>query len=128
MDVPRLLRRAADLVPAGVQGYAGLSRNDILDYLDHDEWEVALGVLEDFDGLHWQTPEFWECLAAAAQQLWLGHDAAWCHWRARETERGRIRAELRLRAPDAGGRPPRPTRRPAAAGRPPPASAAPPAS
>ncbi|MFC5823640.1 hypothetical protein [Nonomuraea insulae] len=105
MDVPELLRRAAALVPAHVRSDVGMSAQDVLEYLGHDEWEVALGVLEDFDGIHWQPVEYWTFLADAAQQMWLKHDAAWCHWRATETRNGLLlRADLQLISPEAGGR------------------------
>jgi hypothetical protein len=104
VDVPELLCRATDLVPADAKSDAGLGAEDIRDYLNHNEWEVALGILEDFDGIHWQTVEFWDLLTDAAQQMWLKHDAAWCQWRRGETLHGIIRADLQLVAPDAGGR------------------------
>ncbi|MEU3497569.1 hypothetical protein ABZ747_29265 [Kitasatospora cineracea] len=99
MDVPELLRRATDLVPPAAKSDAGLGAEDIRDYLRHDEWEVALGLLEDFDGIHWQTAEFWDLLADAAQQMWLKHDADWYHWRKGETLHGLFRADLQLVAP-----------------------------
>jgi hypothetical protein len=104
MDVPDLLRRAADLVPSDARSDAGLGAGDIHDYLREDEWEVALGILEDFDDIQWQTAEFWDLLADAAQQMWLKHAAAWCQWRRGETLHGIIRADLQLFAPDACGR------------------------
>ncbi len=58
MDVPELLRRAADLVPPGARSDAGLCADDVRGYLREDEWEVALSILEDFDGIQWQTVKF----------------------------------------------------------------------
>lgn len=104
MDVPELLRRAADLVPASARSDAGLSAEDVRQYLSHDEWEVALGILEDFDGVQWQPFEYWSLLADAAQQMWLKNDAAWCHWRATETRHGIIRDSKK----SSGSRCPRP--------------------
>ncbi len=104
MDVSELLRRAADLVPPGASSNAGLSADDVRDYLREHEWDVALGILQDFDGIQWQTVEFWELLADAAQQMFLRSDAAWCQWRGGETLHGIIRADLQLVAPSDGGR------------------------
>ena len=104
MDVPELLRRAAGLVPADARSDAGLCADDVRDYLREQEWEVALGILENFDGIQWQSAEFWDLLADAAQQMSLRGDAAWCQWRKGETLHGIIRADLQLVAPDDGGR------------------------
>jgi hypothetical protein len=73
-------------------------------YLREHEWEVGLGILEDFDGVEWQTIEFWDLLADAAQQMSLTRDTAWCEWRRGETLHGIMRADLQLVAPDGGGR------------------------
>jgi hypothetical protein len=104
MDVPELLRRAADLVPPGARSDAGRCADEIRDYLRQHEWEVALGILQDFDGVQWQTAEFWDLLTRAAQQMSLTGDAAWCEWRRRETLHAIMRADLQLVAPDDGGR------------------------
>lgn len=104
MDVPELLRRAADLVPPDARSDAGLRADDVRDYLREAEWEVSLGILEDFDGIQWQTVEFWDLLTQAAQQMSLRGDTAWYQWRRGETLHGIIRAELQLVAPDNGGR------------------------
>jgi hypothetical protein len=76
MDVPELLRRAADLVPPGARSDAGRCADEIRDYLRQHEWEVALGILQDFDGVQWQTAEFWDLLTRAAQQMRLGVSGA----------------------------------------------------
>lgn len=104
MDVPELLRRAADLVPPSARSDAGLCVGDVRDYLREDEWDVALGILEDFDGIRWQTAEFWDLLADAAQQMSSAGGAAWSRWRRDETLHGIIRADLQLLAPEDGGR------------------------
>ena len=104
MHVPELLRRAAELIPPSARSDAGLCADDVHEYLRENEWEVALSVLEDFDGIQWQTIEFWDVLAVAAQQMSLSGNAAWCQWRRGETIHGIIRADLHLAAPDAGGR------------------------
>ncbi|UBU08405.1 hypothetical protein [Nonomuraea gerenzanensis] len=105
MEIAELLRRAAELVPADARSDAGLSMEDVRECLSHDEWEMALGVLQDFDGIEWQSVEYWNLLADAARQMWLTRDAAWCHWRGSETHSGiLIRAGLQLTTPEAGGR------------------------
>lgn len=104
MDVPELLRRAVDLVPPSTRSDAGLCADDVRRYLREDEWDVALGILEDFDGIQWQTAEFWDLLADAAQQMSPGSNAAWPQWRSEETLHGIIRADLQLLPPEDGGR------------------------
>lgn len=89
-----LLRRAAALVPANAHSDAGCSAADVLEYLDQDEWEFALDLLGDFDGITWQTPEYWKLLAAAAEEMYL--PSAWFHWREAETRYGVIRVDLQL--------------------------------
>lgn len=78
--------------------------DEVRDYLRQSEWEVALGILQDFDGVQWQTVELWDLLADAAQQMSLADDAAWCQWRRAETLHGIMRADLQLVAQDDGGR------------------------
>lgn len=70
---------------------------DIWDYLAHDEWEIALGLLEELRDGHSIPLAFWEKLAEASEQLRLGRSAAWCRWRCAGTRNGVIRAELTLR-------------------------------
>jgi len=88
------LLRAAALVPAEARNDAGCSVSDVLEYLDHNEFEVALGLLEDFDGISWQTPEFWDLMIEAAQRMRL--DTTWLLWRGRETRQGLLRVDLEL--------------------------------
>jgi hypothetical protein len=98
MDVPELLRRAADLFPPRARSDAGLSADAVRDYLREHEWEVALGILQDFDGIQWQTLEFWDLLTNAAQQMLLRGNVPWYQWRRGETLHGIIRADLQLLA------------------------------
>ncbi len=104
VKVPELLRRATDLVPPSARSDAGRCADDVREYLLANEWEIALDILEDFDGIQWQTVEFWDLLAGAARQMQLSSSAAWHEWRRRETLHGIIRADLLLAAPDDGGR------------------------
>jgi hypothetical protein len=104
MDVSEMLRRAADLVPLRARSDAGLTADDVREYLRENELEVALGMLADFEGVHWQTVEFWGLLASVAGQMSLRDDEAWCQWRKGETLHGIIRADLQLVSPDDGGR------------------------
>ncbi|WP_410564238.1 hypothetical protein [Amycolatopsis sp. cmx-4-61] len=104
MDTCEILRRAAGLVPDDARSDAGLAAVDVHECLRDDDWEAALDVLVDFDGVQWQTVEYWELLEEAARQMYLERKAAWCRWRGWETRHGIIRADLRLVAPEAGGR------------------------
>jgi hypothetical protein len=105
MNVPDSLRRAADLVPVDARGDGGSSVAEVREYLRGGEWDMALGVLQAFEGVRWQTVEYWELLAAVAQRMRLPHDVAWCRWRADETRCGSvIRADLRLLPPETSGR------------------------
>lgn len=103
MDVPELLARACDLVPADARCDAGLSADDVREYLRRAEWDSALGILEDLPDSSWQTAQFWSLLERAAGQMWRERDVAWCRWRGWEARHGVIRAELRLVPPDAAG-------------------------
>ncbi|MFG3410048.1 hypothetical protein [Streptomyces sp. NPDC048142] len=97
MDVPELLESASLLVPEATATENDITVRDIWDYLVHDEWEVALGLLEELgDGCSLPLA-FWEKLADAAEQLRLERSAAWCHWRCSEIRNGVIRADLTLR-------------------------------
>ncbi|MER7740292.1 hypothetical protein ABTX34_18560 [Streptomyces sp. NPDC096538] len=70
---------------------------DVWEYLTHDEWEVALELLEELGDVQPLLPAFWETLATAAEQMRLERSAAWCHWRCHEARSGIIRADLTLR-------------------------------
>ncbi|MFI7615428.1 hypothetical protein ACIBP6_29780 [Nonomuraea terrae] len=102
MDLP--LHKAALLCPPGVRTDAGVSAADVLECLEHDEWETALLLLEDLGDAHAHPPEFWSLLAGAARRMWLHSDAEWCEWRYCEARNGAVLAELRLMSPEAGGR------------------------
>jgi hypothetical protein len=103
MDVPKLLEAASLLVPEEIATENDITVNDVWDYLSHDEWEVALDLLEELGDVHPLPLSFWETLAAAAEQMQLENSAAWCHWRCYETRNGIIRADLTLR-PASGSR------------------------
>ncbi|MET7360002.1 hypothetical protein ABZS76_16320 [Streptomyces sp. NPDC005562] len=100
MDVPELLESASLLVPEETATENDITVRDIRDYLVHDEWEIALGLLEELGDGH-PLPlvplAFWEKLADAAEQLRLERSSAWCHWRCSEIRNGAIRADLTLR-------------------------------
>ncbi|MFJ8039293.1 hypothetical protein ACIRBX_02110 [Kitasatospora sp. NPDC096147] len=97
MDVPELLEAASLLVPERIATENDLTVGDVWEYLAHDEWEVALGLLEELGDVHALPPGFWEGLATAAEELRLERSTAWCHWRAYEARHGIIRARLTLR-------------------------------
>ena len=72
-----MLELAVGLVPVDVRS------DDVLDYLDHQEWELVLDLLGDFGGNTWQTPRYWALLTEAAIQM--DGDAAWFQWRCVES-------------------------------------------
>ncbi|MDX3094544.1 hypothetical protein PV417_08215 [Streptomyces sp. ME19-03-3] len=81
MDVPELLEAASLLAPEAAATENDITLSDVWDYLVHDEWEVALGLLEELGDGHPLPLGFWETLAEAAEQMHLERSAAWCHWR-----------------------------------------------
>lgn len=97
MDVPKLLEAASLLVPEAIATENDITINDVWHYLTHDEWEVALDLLEELGDVHRLPLGFWETLATAAEQMQLENSAAWCRWRCYETRHGIIRADLTLR-------------------------------
>lgn len=104
MDVPELLESAFLLVPEETATDNDITVRDIWDYLAHDEWEIALGLLEELGDGRSIPLAFWEKLAEAAEQLRLERSAAWCHWRCSEIRNGVIRADLKLRPAGEGRR------------------------
>lgn len=98
MDVPRLLEAAALLVPTGTTTENDITVNDVWEYLARDEWEVALGLLEELGDAPPLPAGFWETLAAAAGQMRLDRSASWCRLRCYEARNGTIRADLTLRS------------------------------
>ncbi|GAA3505406.1 hypothetical protein GCM10019016_125190 [Streptomyces prasinosporus] len=104
MDVVALLKSASLLVPEETETENDVTVHDVWEYLAHDEWEVALGLLEELGDGRPPPAAFWASMAAAAEELRLERSAAWCHWREGETRNGVIRADLTLRAPSDGGR------------------------
>ncbi|MFF3671327.1 hypothetical protein [Microtetraspora malaysiensis] len=100
-----LLLKAAQFCPADVRTEeAGISVADVLEYLEHDEWETALLLLEDLGDAYPQPPEFWTLLADAARLMWLESHVVWCEWRRGEARTGAFRAELCLLRTEDGGR------------------------
>ncbi|MFC5958894.1 hypothetical protein ACFP51_32005 [Streptomyces pratens] len=97
MDVPELLEAACLLVPEAAATENDVTVGDVGEYLVHEEWKVALGLLEDLGDGPPLPLTFWEALADAAEQLRLERSTAWCHWRCSEIRNGMIRADLRLR-------------------------------
>ncbi|MFF7074575.1 hypothetical protein [Streptomyces pseudovenezuelae] len=99
MDVTELLESASLLVPEEVATENDISVQDVWDYIAHDEWQIALSLLEELGGGQPLPYMFWEQLAEAAEQLGLERSVAWCHWRCSEIRNGMIRADLTLRPP-----------------------------
>ncbi|MFG2656938.1 hypothetical protein [Streptomyces sp. NPDC048425] len=81
MDVPRLLGAAFLLVSAGIATEKYIAVSDVWACLTRDEWEVALGLLEELGDVQPLPLNFWQALATAAEQMRLERSAAWCHWR-----------------------------------------------
>jgi hypothetical protein len=77
---------------------------DVREYLDHNEWEIALDILVELGEDFATTTPWWDLLIDAAQQMRLGRTTAWCQWRRSETSHGIIRADLQLLATAEGGR------------------------
>ncbi|QOC95079.1 hypothetical protein D0Q02_29290 [Micromonospora craniellae] len=104
MDVADLLVRAAAMVPVDAVNEAGVTVMDVREYLDHGEWEVALGLLADLD-TGWRPPTvWWDLLIDSAELMWLSDAVKWCRWGRWESIHGIVRAELRLLLPSEGGR------------------------
>jgi hypothetical protein len=97
MDVPKLLEAATLLVPEEIATENDITVRDVWEYLREDEWDTALGLLEELGDVEPLPLSFWETLATAAEQMRLERSAAWCHWRSYETRNGIIRADLTLR-------------------------------
>ncbi|MFC6577838.1 hypothetical protein [Planomonospora parontospora] len=98
------LLKAARLCPADIRTEFGIGVPDVLEYLGHDEWEMALLLLEELGDAHPQPPGFWSLLADAARLMWLRRDADWYEWRRCEARSGVLRAELCLKCTEDGGR------------------------
>ncbi|MFD0883076.1 hypothetical protein ACFQ08_00640 [Streptosporangium algeriense] len=77
---------------------------DVVEYLKHDEWEMALLLLEELGDAHPQSPEFWGLLADAARLMWLKSDVAWYEWRRSEARTGVFLADLHLLPAGEGSR------------------------
>ncbi|OUC96046.1 hypothetical protein [Streptosporangium minutum] len=99
------LLKAARLCPADIQTETGVDVADVLKYLEHDDWETALLLLEEIGDAHPQPPQFWELLADTARLLWLAKDAYWYGWRSSEARNGAVLAELCLMSAEEGGWP-----------------------
>ena len=92
------------MVAPTVTNEAGATVADAWEYLQHNEWEVALDILADLDEGWAVTTEWWDLLIEAAEMMWLAEPAGWCRWRRWEAVHGVVRAELRLVPAAEGGR------------------------
>jgi hypothetical protein len=99
MDSPDPLRQAAVMGPRSAISEAGTTVVDAVDYLDHNEYEIALDILAELGDAYTAETSFWTLLAGAAAEMNLHRTRAWCVWRAAETVRGIIRADLQLLSP-----------------------------
>ncbi|MCX5194640.1 hypothetical protein OOK31_12160 [Streptomyces sp. NBC_00249] len=60
MDVVGILEAASLLVPEDVATGNDITVSDVWDYLAHDEWELALDLLQELGGGWAAPPGFWE--------------------------------------------------------------------
>ncbi|MHA6761961.1 hypothetical protein [Streptacidiphilus sp. PAMC 29251] len=104
MDVSKLLEAVALLVPPETATDNDITVDDVWDYLAQDDWEVALGLLEELANIRGLPLSFWETMAVAAEALHLKRSTAWCYWRCYEARNGVIRATLSLLPADASRR------------------------
>ena len=91
------------MVPRRATSEGGATVVDAVDYLNHNEDEIALDILTELGDAYAAEPTFWNLLADAAAGMNLHRTKAWCHWRAAETVHGIIRADLRLLSPELPG-------------------------
>jgi len=91
------------MVPPWATSEAGATVVDAADYLNHNEYEVALDILTELGDACAAGTSFWNLLADAAAEMNLHRAKAWCHWRAAETLHGIIRADLQLVSPEQPG-------------------------
>ncbi|MFG1681615.1 hypothetical protein ACGFNP_15745 [Nonomuraea sp. NPDC049269] len=98
------LLKAVRLCAADIRTAAGAGVAEVLEYLERDDWEMALLLLEELGNAHSQPREFWDLLADAARLLGLRKDADWYGWRYSEVRNGAVLAELCLMSPEEGGR------------------------
>ncbi|MGA5062741.1 hypothetical protein ACPB9E_03035 [Streptomyces exfoliatus] len=97
MDVVGILEAASLLVPEDIATGNDITVSDVWDYLTHDEWELALGLLQELGDGWTAPPGFWEELGRAAGRLGFERSREWCWWRSAETRVGVFRADLALR-------------------------------
>lgn len=96
MDVARILEAASLVVPEEVATDNDVTVADVWDHLAHDEWEVAIDLLQELGDVASPPPDFWDGLGRAARQLGLERSRAWCDGRSCEARAGIIRADLVL--------------------------------
>jgi hypothetical protein len=104
VDLDSSLLKAAEFCSPHIRTEAGVSVADVLEYLEHSEWEMVLLLLEELSDAHPQPPEFWDLLADAARVMGLESHVAWCQWRRSEARTGALRVELCLARTEDGGR------------------------
>ncbi|GII65072.1 hypothetical protein Skr01_51570 [Sphaerisporangium krabiense] len=104
MGLDSLLLKAARFCSSHIRTEAGVGVAGVLEYLEHDEWEMVALLLEELGDAHPQPPEFWDLPADAARLMWLESHATWYRWRCREARTGALRAELCLTRTEDGGR------------------------
>ncbi len=88
MGIPQLLEAASLLVPEERATENDITVADVWEYLTHDEWEVALELLEELGDVRALPLTFWEALAIAAEQMRMEKSAARCRGRCHEARNG----------------------------------------
>ncbi|MBB2947012.1 hypothetical protein FB565_006780 [Actinoplanes lutulentus] len=69
MDIPDPLRQAAVMVPEQATSENGSTAADAIDYLVHNEYEMALGILTELGDSCAAETTLWNLLAAAAAEM-----------------------------------------------------------
>ncbi|WP_435839332.1 hypothetical protein [Streptomyces brevispora] len=103
-DAFTLIRQAVNLLPEDATAENGVTVGDVREYIAHQEWEMALGILIEIGDSCPACVEFWDLLAEAARQMTLDRSRRWCEWRGWEVQHGTVRVTLSLLGPEEGGR------------------------
>ncbi|WP_413252799.1 hypothetical protein [Streptomyces brevispora] len=103
-DAFTLIRQAVNLLPEDATAENGVTVGDVREYIAHQEWEMALGILTEIGDSCPACVEFWDLLAEAARQMMLDRSRRWCEWRGWEVQHGTVRVTLSLLGPEEGGR------------------------
>jgi hypothetical protein len=104
-DAFTLLRQAVDLLPEDAVAENGQTVGDVREDIRRQEWEMVLGLLEEFGDVDTVSADFWELLAEAARQMMLDRSHRWCQWRGLGSPARRSPGDAESAGPE-GGRTP----------------------